>query len=251
MRGIARWLVAAVPAVAAFGYTGVAYSENPNALWQIVHGQCVAERQQHRKLSSPCVSVNAHGGYAVIKDQKGATQFLLIPTRRIAGIESRALLAPHAVNYFADAWHARGLVGEALGHPMPPDMLSLAVNSELARSQDQLHIHIDCVRRDVRDALGDAAAKISSRWMPFDIWFFGHHYRAMKVGGATLAGHNPFKLLASGVPGAAADMGHYTLVVVGMRSGFVVLEDRADPGQGDRAGGEELQDHSCVLGRGR
>ncbi len=231
----------------------------PNALWKIIHGQCVPDWQQHHTLNPPCVAVDLKdgvaGGFAVIKDRRGQTQFLLLPTKRIAGIESRTLLAPHAVNYFADAWRERSLVERKLRHAMPRDTLSLAVNSELSRSQNQLHIHIDCIRADVRDALNDEAAKIASRWTPLDIWLSGHHYRAMRVAGTTLAGHNPFKLLAHGVPGAAADMGHYTLVVVGMTfagrgPGFVVLEDHADPAHGDNAGGEELQDHACVLGRG-
>ena len=74
--------------------------------------------------------VNLAGGYAVLKDISGATQYLLIPTTQISGIEDPALLAPLARNYFADAWQARGFVEKALGHAMPRDMLSLAINSE-------------------------------------------------------------------------------------------------------------------------
>ena len=252
----ARRLVAAAAALTAalFGYAGMAHSQNPNALWQIVHGQCVPEQQRHRALTPPCVAVNPPGGYAVIKDRTGATQFLLIPTARVTGIESPALLAPHAVNYFAEAWQMRGLVEKALGRPMPRDTLSLAVNSELSRSQNQLHIHIDCIRPDVRAALDDELTKIGSRWTPLDIWLFGHHYSAMRLAGTSLAGHDPFALLAHGIQGAAADMGHYTLVVVGTTlagnvPGFVILADHADPAHGDNAGGEELQDHACALGR--
>jgi len=229
-----------------------------NALWSIVHGQCVPDWQQHRVLKPPCVAVDLKGGVAggvaVIKDHRGETQFLLLPTQRITGIESGALLAPHATNYFADAWRERLLVAKALRQAMSRDTLSLVVNSELSRTQDQLHIHIDCIRPDVRDVLNDEVAKIGWRWAALDIWLFGHHYSAIRVAGATLAGHNPFKLLARGFHGAAADMGHYTLVVVGMmfadhRPGFIVLADHADPAHGDNAGGEELQDHDCALGR--
>lgn len=254
-----RWIaVTSVIFIALLAQARAAQAD-PNALWNIVHGQCVPDWQQHRALRSPCVAVDLKkgiaGGFAVIKDQRGQTQFLLLPTKRITGIESGALLTPHATNYFTAAWRERHLVERALGHAMPRDTLSLAVNSELSRSQNQLHIHVDCVRADVRDALNDAAAKIGSRWAPLDIWLFGHHYSAMQVPGTTLAGHNPFKLLARGVAGAAADMGHYTLLVVGMtfaghKPGFVILEDHADPAHGDNAGGEELQDHACALGRG-
>ena len=75
----------------------------------------------------------------------------------------------------------------------------------------------------------------------------------MRITGETLAGQNPFKLLARGVPGARADMGRHTLVVVGMLfagdvPGFIMLDDHADPAHGDWGSGEELQDHACALG---
>ena len=83
----------------------VAAQADPNALWNIVHGQCVPDERQHGD-PKPCAEVELGsglaGGYAVLKDIRGATQYLLIPTRQIGGIESRALLEPHAANYFAD-----------------------------------------------------------------------------------------------------------------------------------------------------
>jgi CDP-diacylglycerol pyrophosphatase len=230
---------------------------NPNALWSIVHGRCVPNEQQHGD-PAPCAAVDLtqgdERGYAVLKDIIGTTQYLLIPTRRITGIEDAALLAPDAVNYFAAAWNARSFVDKAVGHQLPDDALSLAVNSVLARSQNQLHIHIDCIHADVRSALARDGVKIGERWSLLDEPLGGHRFQAMRVMGSTLAGHNPFKLLAEGVSGARADMGQRTLVVVGMRfagerAGFVILADRVDLLQGDFAGGSRLQDHSCALAR--
>ena len=189
----------------------------------------------------------------MLKDISGATQYLLIPTTEIGGIEDPSLLAPLARNYFADAWQARGFVEKALGHAMPRDMLSLAINSASGRTQDQFHIHIDCIRADVRDALLRERPNIGWRWTVLKTPLAGHQYRAMRVTGPTLFGHNPFKLLAWGVPGARADMGQHTLVVVGMVfngrvPGFIILDDRADLAHGDWGSGEELQDHACALG---
>ncbi len=75
---------------------------------------------------------------------------------------------------------------------------------------------------------------------------------AMRLTGELLGGANPFRLLAEGLPGAAADMGSRTLVLVGAtfsdgRAGFYLLEDHANLVSGDRASGEELQDHDCRL----
>src|SRR5580693_9272193 len=187
-----------------------AQASNPNVLWQIVHGQCVPDQQQHRD-PKPCAEVNLAGGFAILKDISGATRYLLIPMSEIGGIEDPSLLAPLARNYFADAWQARGFVEKALGHAMPRDTLSLAINSESGRTQDQFHIHIDCIRADIRDALLRERPNIGWRWTLMRTPLAGHQYRAMRVTG--LFGHNPFKLLAWGVPGARADMGQHTLVV--------------------------------------
>jgi CDP-diacylglycerol pyrophosphatase len=249
----ARWIAVAMGlCIGLMSRDAAAQASNPNVLWQIVHGQCVPDQRQHRD-PKPCAEVNLAGGFAVLKDISGATQYLLIPTKQIGGIESPWLLAPFAANYFADAWQARGLVEKALGHAMPPDMLSLAINSESGRTQDQLHIHIDCLRADVRDTLLRERANIGWRWTVLTAPLAGHQYRALRVTGPTLFGHNPFKLLAGGVPGARADMGPHTLVVVGMVfgrvPGFIILDDRADLAHGNWGSGEELQDHACALGR--
>lgn len=244
----AVWLL--LPSRAARAY-------DPNALWKLVHEQCVPN-QLERRDPKPCAEVNlqngAEQGYAVLKDLHGATQYLLIPTQRIVGIESPELLAPDAANYFADAWNARGFVEKALDHALPIDALSLAVNSKLARTQNQLHIHIDCIRPDVRATLIKLRSGIGDGWAPLAEPVGGHAYWAMRVIGPTLDGHDPFKLLAEGVPGARADMQLHTLVVVGMRfaddaPGFVILQDRADVLHFDFGAGARLQDHDCTLGR--
>jgi len=230
---------------------------DPNALWKIVHGECVPN-QLERRDPKPCAEVTLRNGvehgYAVLKDIHGATQYLLIPTQRIAGIESPELLAPDAANYFADAWNARGFVEKALGRPLPIDVMSLAVNSKLARTQNQLHIHIDCIRPDVRATLLKLRTSIGYAWEPLAEPVGGYGYWAMRVMGATLAGHDPFKLLAGGVAGAGDDMQLRTLAVVGMRfendaPGFVILQDRADLLHLNFAAGARLQDHDCALGR--
>ena len=227
---------------------GIAQAD-PNALWDIVHGQCVPN-EEHYGRPEPCALVELRTGeargYAVLKDLVGATQFLLVPTARIAGIESPELLLPGAPNYFESAWQSRTYVDDVLGRVLPRDDLSLAINSAYGRTQNQLHIHIDCVRADVRDALRDHEAAIGYRWAPLDILLVGHRYMAVRVAGEQLDHTNPFKLLADGVPGARDDMGHKTLVVVGSPDGFVLLAGH-ETGVGDGGHGEDLQDHACAV----
>ena len=107
MRGPA--IASCVAAAAAAGLllsSPAARAYDPNAIWKIVHDKCVPNQEDHGD-PKPCAEVDlkngvAHG-YAVLKDLHGATQYLLIPTQRIVGIESPELLAPDAANYFYDA----------------------------------------------------------------------------------------------------------------------------------------------------
>lgn len=230
---------------------------DPDVLWNIVHNKCVPN-EQHNGKPDPCTAVDLRGGeqagYVVLKDLVGATQFLLIPTARITGIESPAVLASSAPNYFAIAWESRTYIDNVLHRTMPRDDISLAVNSISGRSQNQLHIHIDCVRVDVRDVLHKYEATVRDKWAPFPVPLAGHRYLAMRVEGEQLGQANPFKLLAEGRPIARADMGDQTLVVVGntfsnSHAGFIVLDDRADPARADKGSGEDLQDHSCAVAR--
>jgi CDP-diacylglycerol pyrophosphatase len=253
-RGFRRTVVAVAAAVLAMlPSTGIAAAQgDPNALWDIVDGSCVPDQRQHGD-PAPCAQVDLtageQNGHAVLKDLVGPLQFLLIPTGRITGIESPAILAPEAPNYFAAAWRARSFVEERAGRTLPRDWVSLAINSEQARTQTQLHIHVDCLRSDVHEALVQHSSEVGSEWTPFPVPLAGQRYSAVAVDGEDLDAVNPFALLADGLPGARADMGDQTLVVAGTvrpdgEPGFIVLADHADPATGDEASGESLQDHA-------
>lgn len=226
-----------------------ALAANPDALWHIVHDQCAPDMAS-RHMPAPCDAVDLGGGYAILKDLHGATQLLLIPTDRITGIEAPQVLAPGAKNYWQDAWQAHPLFERRAG-PVPRQDLALAINSKYARSQNQLHIHIDCVRPDVRQALDANARRIGPTWSTLDVDLAGRRYHARRVEGADLSANDPFRLLAQD-PEARADMGRETLVVVGTnfqggKPGFILLSDRANLLWGDNAHGEDLLDPSCKI----
>jgi len=246
--------ILALCALLAFG--GSAYAADPDALWKIVNDKCVPDQEQHGS-PAPCALVDLQGGaekgFVILKDLVGDTQYLLIPSTKITGIESPDLLAPNAPNYFADAWRERHFTEDAAKRALPRGALSLAVNSTYGRSQNQLHIHIDCVDPKVRDAVQQNLPALGDKWTPFPEPLAGHHYRALRVSGDALEA-NPFVLLADGVPDARTAMGNETLAVIGAdlpggSPGFVILSDQADPATGDQAAAEELQDHSCALAK--
>jgi CDP-diacylglycerol pyrophosphatase len=225
---------------------------NGQALWRIIHDQCVPG-EESRHAPAPCAVVSipdgvAHG-FVVMKDRTGVAQHLLLPTAKITGIEDPLVLEPQAANYFARAWDERGLMQARLPHPLGRSQISIAVNSIYGRSQDQLHLHIDCLDPAVGAALKAAAIPHDDRWNHV-VSLDGHAYRVRWLDEARLATTNPFKLLARVQPGARRAMGAWTLALVGATGpggapGFYLLADRADPAHGDNGSAEELQDHAC------
>jgi len=224
---------------------------DPDALWKIVHGACVPHATAGEG-PAPCSFVDLAGGYAVLKDIRGATQFLLIPTARIAGMESPDILLPGATNYWQAAWAARRFVDEKAGRSLPRQDIGLAINAATRRSQNQLHIHIDCLRPDVIALLAANSGEIGAGWTPVALPPAGHPYLARRIDGPDLAGVDPFRLVADSLPRAAADMGGQTLVLAGAsfgpgQEGFYLLDDHVDPAQPARGWGEELLDHDCAV----
>jgi CDP-diacylglycerol pyrophosphatase len=224
-------------------------AKGSNTLWRVVHDLCVMDMKVNG-IPAPCSVVDLHLGYAVLKDIGHATQFLLIPTDRISGIEDPTLLAPSSVNYWQAAWEARRLYEHRVGRTVPREDIGLAVNSAYGRSQNQLHIHIDCVRADVQQMLRANEERIGFRWSDLTDALAGRHYRVMRIQGADLGSRDPFKLLAGGDSVAYADMARETLVVIGYaasngKPGFILLSDRVDSTTFDRAHGEDLLDHKC------
>lgn len=253
----AAWAVAPAAAKDSPASSIQPHLEDRSRLWMLVHDRCVPAAAQKLHAPLPCVEVDAPNddpaaGYAVLKDRAGRYQYLVLPLAHITGIESPALQAPGAPNYFADAWTARLYVEAALHAAQPRDALSLAVNSAMDRSQDQLHIHVDCIRPDVRDALRRLLPTIDGQWRPLSARLppNGDVYRARWVEGETLA-VDPFKSLAASLP-RGDSMARHSLVVTGARSasgkpGFILLSGSAIHHDGDHGNGEDLQDHACTI----
>lgn len=223
-----------------------AEARHARALWDVVHGLCVVDKRL-TGLPMPCTAVDLARGVAVVKDI-GPTGHLLVPTRRITGIEDPAILAPATPDYWQLAWAARRFVERSAGRKIPRDMLALAINSRMGRSQDQLHIHVDCVQRDVRRALADRGEGIGTRWSMIDLRGHPYHVRSLADGG--LATRSPFRLLAEDGPEPGTPLGEQTMAIVGAwlpdgAPGFYLVAARQDAS--NHGHGEELLDHRCAV----
>ncbi|SDI84716.1 CDP-diacylglycerol diphosphatase [Paraburkholderia phenazinium] len=219
---------------------------DPDALWKIVGGQCVPEARASGRPGQ-CTSVNLAGHYAILKDISGRSQHLLIPTERVTGIESPSLLDANAPDYWADGWSSRNVVEASLKQPLKSDQFGLEINSEFRRSQQQLHIHMDCMRSDIINALA------AYRQVPVGQWQWETiddvRYRIMRV--TSLSQDNdPFRIVARDHPDAQA-MATQTILVTGAgpsadQDGWLVLNSGMDVQDGTGTA-EGLLDHACRL----
>lgn len=209
---------------------------DPDVLWKLVSGRCVPE-QMAGQPPKPCAMVDLKRGVALLKDLVGVAQYLAIPTTRVTGIEDPAVLEDGET--LVVGWEGRALVEAKLGHALPREAVSLAVNSVNARSQNQLHVHIDCLDRSVRETLRTLA--VGEDWAALPVRLAGNDYIARRLPGEAIAG-NPYRMLADRVGGP---LGHWSLAVVGAAMpdggpGFLLLAT-----EGMLAHTEELQDHTC------
>ncbi|PLZ04210.1 CDP-diacylglycerol diphosphatase [Burkholderia sp. WAC0059] len=224
-------------------------SADSDALWKIVGGQCVPEAS-NGEHPGPCTEVDLQHRYAVLKDINGHTQYLLIPTDRVPGIESPEILYAGSPEYWAAAWKAGHYVQERAGVPLAADQLGLEINASTRRSQNQLHIHVDCMRTDITAALA------AHRNDPPDAWQWdtldGKRYRIMRV--ASLVDRdNPFRVVNRDLD-AQQGMASQTILVTGAgqdasHDGWLIVNSSSRL-KGGTGTAEGLLDHTCRLAHG-
>ncbi|WP_439865393.1 CDP-diacylglycerol diphosphatase [Pseudomonas antarctica] len=220
---------------------------NPDALWHIVSQQCVPGQQQ-RQNPSPCLAVDLDRGYTLFKDQKGPLHDLLIPVDKVSGIEDPALgrhLLPH---YFAQAWRHRSVLSDGLKKPIPDAFVSVAINSRYGRSQNQLHVHIACLRPDVFNALSQQANALDTQWRVLPTQLKGHTYAARTLSATDADALDPLEILREYVDAHADLMSHYSLLMTPRADGsLVLLTTHLSLTDLNLGSAGELQDYRCDL----
>ena len=222
------WIFGFAAGVVALAFATWAFGLERQALWPVVNA-CVADY----KLTGapfPCLKVNLAGGEDrgyVILYAPLVHVTILAPTRKIIGVEDPFLQSSAAPNYFADAWEAwPGLNGGRGGSP--DRRLGLVVNSAVARSQDQLHIHMGCLAPSARSALDAAAPRLAiGKWSPIGLLVPHQPFWAFRTGTADLRRLDPFRLAAEGFADKVHNLALLTVMVASARfdgaDEFVVL----------------------------
>jgi CDP-diacylglycerol pyrophosphatase len=198
---------------------------------------CAASPQSNPscRLSDP------KDGYVIIKDNdpRKPQAYLILPIAKVTGVEDPLIFKPPVVDFWQHGW------AQSATYPgRPPADTALAINSRHARSQNQLHIHISCVRSDVKSALlATPIPFYPDKPVALPLAPHQHVYEVVKVTG--LAGPlSPF-LLARDNPGAKADMGDQSIAVVGSAKADEYFVLSTHHGADNPAFAEELLNQSC------
>jgi CDP-diacylglycerol pyrophosphatase len=220
---------------------------NPDALWRIISQQCLPNQRafQHPE---PCAKVDEAAGFVMMKDRVGPLQYLLMPVARIGGIEDPVLLDPGTPNYFAQAWQQRHFMADKLGKPIADQNISLAVNSWYGRTQNQLHVHVSCIRSDIGSRLSDLLPAPTEHWSHLPGGLSGHDYLVRRISANELRERQAFRLLVDEVDGARGNMAHFGLAMTALPDGdLLLLATELDLLTLNFASPEEIQDHGCSV----
>ncbi|MCJ2072534.1 CDP-diacylglycerol diphosphatase [Methylobacterium sp. J-030] len=221
-----------------------------DVLWVALQGCVLAKKAAGR--SFPCLSVDlgddTRPGTAVLRAPGQPTHTVVMPTDNVSGIEAPVLQGPRGAAYWRAALDARHFVSDALQGRLPVAAVGLEVNSVGGRSQDQLHIHLDCMHRSVTAALKAHGDAVGESWVPFPVPLEEEQYLALRVPADAVETFNPFAALAR-VPGWRGRLHDASFAAVSA--------DPDDPGAGmillayrmPEASAEELMDHSCRAAR--
>jgi len=222
-----------------------------DSLWQNVQKRCLAPSDARHP---DCAIVDHKRGFVLYKDAIGTSHYLVIPDHEVSGVEAHTVWQHGQPNQWAFGWDARGMVGKALGKALPDDMLGLAINARASRSQDQLHIHLDCISEAARAFVHGSAGDIGTTWSALQ--FQGKPVRAVLIPSPPASmDFNAFDMVRESLdlsPEAVTDRGLFVTYVVRPegKSGFVVVDEPVDRQAGSNGHASDFLDRRCRLAGG-
>lgn len=218
-----------------------------DVLWVALQGCLLTKKTTGRAF--PCLTVDLgdkdRPGTAVLRAPGQSTHTVVMPTTAVVGLEAPELQQAAGNAYWKAALAARSYVVSALAGRLPVEQVGLAVNAENGRTQDQLHIHLDCIRSSVRASLQRHSHRLRETWIGFPGLLEGRSFLARRINADEVDSFNPFAALMQ-LPGRLPDLRATSFAIIpdahtGLGKGFVMLAYRAT-----KAHAEMLLDHSCA-----
>ena len=200
-------------------------------------------------LPAPCSQVVRDPGFAVLRAPGERQHFILVPLRPLRGLESPALWQPDQPNWFGWAWRQRWYLSAWGEAPVADAQIALALNAPSGRSQDQLHVHLACLRPALRQQLWQLAPDIDEHWRALPVDLAGSRYQARRLSETQLLAADFFPALARQPPYPLPDP-RLSLAVVALPSQdasrqFLLLAGRAGSQSGDQGSAERLLAADC------
>lgn len=221
---------------------------NSDKLWQTINQQCIPQFK-NGNLQSPCIKVDQIHRYVIYKDIKGPLHDLLLPLDKISGIESPILQQKNTENYFMRAWQNRDLFIKSANKPINEQFLSLAINSKYGRTQEQLHIHLACLKPDVYQTIKENEHAITANWQPLKERINSHQYIAIKVPASDINKISPFNYLEKYVAEQGDNIAYYGLAMTPstQKNEFILLASRLKLLDFNLGSAGAIQDYQCKL----
>jgi CDP-diacylglycerol pyrophosphatase len=198
-RRMKKAVILLVIAVTAFATSAIGLDRL--ALRQVVRA-CVANFRL-TGAPFPCLEVDLSIGRDrgdVVLRPPLSNDLIVSPTREIVGVEDPFLQLAGAPNYFNAAWRARSFLKGADGRMPERDDIALVVNSAVVRTQDQLHIHVGCLKSSARRMLAAAAPNIPiGKWVQIAALVPHTVFWGMRIKGTDLSDIEPFRLAAEAI----------------------------------------------------
>jgi CDP-diacylglycerol pyrophosphatase len=204
------------------------------ALWPVVRA-CVADFRL-TGAPFPCLKVDLSSdeerGYVVLGPPL-LDELIVAPTREIVGIEDPFLQLAGAPNYFNAAWRARSFLRGAKGREPERDEIALVVNSAVVRTQDQLHVHVGCLRTHPKLMLAAAAPSVPiGKWVRIPNVVPRAMFWGMRIRGTDLSDIRPFSLAAEAFGDKIGHRGDLTIAAAALRvegdDEFLILASYAE-----------------------
>ncbi len=245
-------LVSPTLAFVSFAYAASDPLLPSNSLYDVV--QLCKQTQLTVGNPFPCLKVQladgSEPGFAVVPIPWTAA-VLLVPTRRISGIESPELLSQASPNWWTFSWRAREFLVERKQGLVARNDIALAVNSREARTQNQLHIHVACIDEHIAMRLRPFERAITHTWSTFPLRLGNERWLAMRVEEEDFD-KNPFTLLAALDLASRGPMGDWGIAVLAWRftdgsDGFLIFATRYSRALAGGGAGVALLDPNCAI----
>jgi len=217
-------------------------------LRQVTTGLC-APNARLTGFATPCRQVVGDPGFAVLRAPGERQHFILVPLRPLRGLESPALWQPGQPNWFGLAWRQRWYLSAWGQAAVADERIALALNAPSGRSQDQLHVHLACLRPELRRQLQRLAPGLDEHWRVLPEALAGSRYQARRLSETQLLAADFFPALASQPPYPLPDL-RLSLALVALPSRdasrqFLLLAGRAGSQPGDLGSAERLLAADC------